>query len=61
MHYSKNKDIAKIVRMYIRIGWRFSRAKKHGKLVSPDGRIVVVPCTPGDGRAVLNFSADLRR
>lgn len=61
MHYSKNKDIAKIVRIRVRAGWSFRRGKKHGKLVAPDGRFVIVPSTPSDGRAVWNFLGDLRR
>lgn len=61
MHYSKNKDIAKIVRIRVRTGWSFRRGKKHGKLVAPDGRFVIVPSTPSDGRAVRNFLGDLRR
>lgn len=61
MYYSNNKDIAKIVRTFVRDGWRFCRGKKHGKLVAPDGRCVIVPSTPSDGRAVYNFLGDLRR
>ncbi len=61
MYYSKNKDIAKIVRTHVRNGWYFRRGKKHGKLVAPGGRYVIVPSTPSDGRAVYNFLGDLRR
>ena len=61
MHYSKNKDIAKIVRMHLRNGWRLHQGKKHGKLVAPNGRWVVVPSTPGDRRATCNFLGGVRR
>lgn len=61
MHFSNNKDIAAVVREYVRKGWRFTRGKRHGKLISPSGKCVVVPCTPSDRRACTNFLGDLRR
>ena len=61
MHYSKDKDIAKVVRMHVRNDWRFHKGKKHGKLVAPDGQRVVVPSTPSDRRAIYNFLGGVRR
>jgi len=61
LSYSKNKEIAKIVRMYVRDGWQYHKGRKHGKLKAPSGKVIVVPCTPSDRRAALNFVADLRR
>lgn len=61
MQYSGNKDIASIVRRLVRHGWQFSRGNRHDKLKAPDGRLVIVPCTPSDSRAVHNFMADIRR
>ena len=61
MHFSSDKDIAAVVRDYVRKGWRFTRGKRHGKLISPDGKRVIVPGTPSDRRARSNFLGDLRR
>ncbi|MEQ9326098.1 MAG: hypothetical protein RJQ21_02240 [Rhodospirillales bacterium] len=61
MHYSNNKDIARIVRNQVRDGWLFKRGRRHGQLIAPDGRRVIVPCTPSDNRTVLNFLGDIRR
>lgn len=59
--YSNNKDLAKVVKQCVRVGWSFRRRKRHGKLVAPNGKWVIVPCTPSDRRALKNFLGDLRR
>ncbi len=59
--YSKNKDIAKLVRRRLREGWRFQTGKRHNKLISPFGRKFVVPSTPSDRRAYQNFRQDISR
>lgn len=61
MKYSKDKAIAGHVRTLIRAGWRFEMGGRHGKLTSPMGRRIPVPCTPSDRRAFQNFKRDIRR
>lgn len=61
MRISTDKKISKLVRKRLRSGWRFIKGRKHGKLVAPDGRRFIVPCTPSDYRAFRNFRGDLRR
>lgn len=61
MHYSNDKNIASYVRRLVRAGWRYQMGGRHGKLISPAGRRIPVPCTPGDFRAFDNFKRDIRR
>ncbi len=61
MKYSKDKDIASFVRTLIMSGWQYHMGGRHGKLISPSGRKIPVPCTPSDHRAFLNFKRDIRK
>lgn len=61
MKYSKDKNIATVVRKLVRHGWQYHMGGRHGKLVSPTGRKMPVPCTPSDHRAVHNFKRDIRK
>lgn len=61
MHYSNDKEIAATVRHLLIHGWRYISGKKHGKLISPNGKKLAVPGTPSDWRASLNFKRDIRR
>lgn len=61
MKYSNDKNIADFVRSLIRIGWQYHMGGRHGKLISPKGRKIPVPCTPSDYRAILNFKRDIRK
>ena len=61
MRYSKDKHIAALVRQLVHAGWRYHTGGRHGKLVSPVGRQVVVPSTPSDHRAFQNFKHDVRK
>lgn len=60
-HYSTNKDIAKIVRTFVRFGWHYTMGGRHGRLVAPSGRWLTVPCSPSDHPAPLNFKHDAKR
>lgn len=61
MHFSKNKDINKLVLDLIQLGWRCSKGR-HYKLFPPNGcGMVIVPSTPGDCRALQNFRRDIRQ
>lgn len=46
MRYSNDKDINRYVKQYVLKGWTFSKQGKHGKLVSPDGKAVIISGTP---------------
>lgn len=61
MKYSRDKNIAAFVRDLVRDGWQYHMGGRHGKLLSPTGRRMPVPCTPSDHRAFLNFKRDIRR
>lgn len=61
MHYSNDKNIASFVRRLVSKGWQYQMGGRHGKLISPTGRRVSVPCTPSDYRAFDNFKIDIRR
>ncbi|NBF05987.1 hypothetical protein GV819_27220 [Pseudomonas sp. Fl5BN2] len=60
-HYSNDKDIARLVKQQLPLGWLFHRGKRHGKLSAPGKGSIPVPCTPSDCRALLNFRLMLRR
>jgi len=62
MKYSANKDLNTFVVNLIKKGWTFSRQGSHGKIRTPNGAFfVVVPSTPSDRRAFLNFRSDIKR
>ena len=61
MAFSRNSMIDKIVKKEIGKGGRFLTGRKHGKLYSVEGYCIIVPKTPSDKRAGLNFRAFLRR
>ena len=61
MKFSKDDMINKIVKREISRGGRFLTGRKHGKLYTVEGYCIIVPKTPGDKRAGLNFRAFLRR
>ena len=57
MKYSSDKDVNKFARNLVRQGWAFKRGKKHGKLVAPDRRgVVVIPTSPSSNRAVQEMA-----
>ena len=56
------KEIDRMVRQLVKHNWHFSWGGKHGKLLPPNGlRAIVVPSTPSDKRAFLNFRRDIRQ
>lgn len=61
MKYSTSKEIEKEVKSHVREGWQYVRKRKHGRLVSPNGCFVTVPCTPSNRRALCNFRRDVER
>ncbi len=60
MHYSRDKEISRIVDALVKQGWIYRRGRKHGVLVAPTGRSLAVPGTPSDHRAMRNFAHSVR-
>ncbi|WP_369588452.1 phosphoribosylglycinamide formyltransferase [Kingella oralis] len=59
---STDKNINKLVNMYLKLGWRIRKSKKHDVLIAPNQRRLAIPASPSDKRrAYLNFSHDVRR
>ena len=56
-----DKDTRRFIRQWIKRGARLKRGTKHGKLILPNGRTVIVALTPSDRRALLNLRAEVRR
>lgn len=44
-------------------GWTVEQAKRraHFHIISPEGRRLSCPCSPGDRRGILNMRSDLRK
>jgi hypothetical protein len=62
MKYSKCKEIDSLVSRLVRRGWSFQWGGKHGKVGHPThGGKIIVPKTPSDYRAYLNFRSDVKR
>lgn len=61
MKYSSDKDVNKYAKQLVQEGWGFKRGKKHGKLIAPGRRgIVVVPTSPSSKRAVQELAWAVR-
>ena len=61
MRYSNDKDINKYVKEYISKGWSFSKQGKHGKLISPNGRIVSISGTPRSPYTLKMIRKDINK
>ena len=63
MKYSKNKEIHELVKRLLKeFGFIVKSKNNHLKIWNEEKRTtLMVPQTPSDGRAVLNFFADVRR
>lgn len=63
MKYSKNKEIHNLVRRLLKeFDFEVKSKNNHLKLWNDEKKVtIIVPQTPSDGRAVLNFFADVRR
>lgn len=61
MRYCQHKELNSLLASLVRQGWRFQRGGKHNKLWSPNGRLLVVPKTPSDWRAIRNLASQSRR
>lgn len=62
MTYSKDREIDAKVRALVHEGWTADRGRKHWKVRHPvTGYTLIVPGTPSDPRAVLNWFAQFHR
>lgn len=62
MKFSSDKDINQFAKNLVKGGWRFKRGKKHGKLLAPDSReIVVIPSTPSKKRALQEVESIVKK
>jgi|AntDeeMinimDraft_4_1070355.scaffolds.fasta_scaffold00675_11 hypothetical protein len=62
MKYSSDKDVHKFARNLVKHGWEFKRGKKHGKLIAPGRRgVVVIPTSPSTNRAVQEVAWAAKR
>lgn len=61
MCFSKDKNINQLALSLIQRGWTYAKGR-HYKLFPPNGcGMVVVPTTPSDRRAFLNFRSMVRQ
>lgn len=59
---SARRDLKDMLRRAVEAGWTVTKTRGcHWLLRSPSGARVVTGSTPSDGRALLNFRADLKR
>lgn len=61
MKYCSDKHIAAYVRLLTKDGWSYQRGGRHGKLISPYGRTVILPLTPSDFRTYQNLRHQVRK
>ena len=55
-----NSDRRKILSNLTKKGWVIHYGRKHGKLISPNGRRIIFSKTPSDRNAVRNLEKDIR-
>lgn len=61
MKYCSNKDTNKLIISLLKKGWRVIESKKHLKLKTPQGKIVITSRTPSDRRTYQNFLSRIGR
>lgn len=60
--YSKDRVIDNVCRLLIKQGWVTKSSNRHVRLADPTGKkVVTVPGSPSDHRAVQNWLHQLRR
>ena len=59
MYYSRDKDLNNVFSDAANSGARFVCGRKHGKLILPEGGVLVFPKTPTDVRASRNVKSEL--
>lgn len=62
MAYGTRKEMSQIIQQLEDQGWTVTLTRgNHYKMVSPTGAVQFQPSTPGEGRALKNIKAQLRR
>lgn len=63
MKYSRSKEIHELVKRLLKeFGFIIKSKNNHLKIYNEEKKVTLtVPQSPSDGRAVLNFTADVRR
>lgn len=61
--YTSDKDVAKCIQDVLDSdkGWFVKKGKKHSKLCSPTGGIILIPKTPSDYRSLKNFKNQISK
>lgn len=57
---TERSDYRKLVKAATKAGATLSNGRGHAKLIWPDGSHVVIPGTPGSGKAWISFRQRLR-
>jgi hypothetical protein len=61
-NYCKDKKIDSIVTKLVKSSnWKYELRKKHGRITAPTGKFAIVPKTPSDFRASMNFKCEIFR
>jgi len=56
------REVDKLIKIAWKAKWRMRKGNGHIKMMSPDGKhMVVAPISPSDHRSVKNLRAQLRR
>jgi len=59
--YSSNKDRNIVIRRLVKLGWRYRRGGKHGRLTHPDcSKTLIVSNSLSDHRSLKNFMRTVR-
>ncbi len=59
---TNNKELNKMIRDLVNIGWRYVIGKKHIKMYSPDSlKILVVSKTPSDFRVLRKLRVEYNK
>lgn len=62
MKYSRNKDVDKLVKQLVHLGWEYERGSKHAVLRDPLGTTrLTVSVTPSDWRCIHHLRQEVRR
>lgn len=58
--YSSSKDVNKLIKNLIKLGWSVREGKRHNSIISPRGKRITFSSTPSDYRVFKKFRAQIR-
>lgn len=58
---AQDKDTNRLVAELVGVGWAFHHGRKHDKLVSPTGGLIIVSRTPSDWRTLRNLRSEVKK